>query len=164
MKLHSKHLYFVVFEAIFMVCVFVLSATRDIPVMSLQVLPFFALAVFRMARTISFNEVAEPIRFPFTVIKPDSCGAGANVHPRGVGIRYAIGSLISCPICSGTWSALALYGLWIVFPSFGQTLVYVLAAAGGSEMLHWLACNWEWNGREARVNSGKKSPDENSGG
>lgn len=120
---------------------------------------WLVLATFRAARTLSFNEVAEPLRAPFTEVKADSCGAGADVHPRGDGLRYVIGSLLSCPICTGTWSALALFTLWVLVPVIGKPLVYVLAIAGGSEIMHYFTCLLEWAGRLSRVTSGKISPD-----
>ena len=123
---------------------------------------FLALATFRTARTLSFNEVGEPLRSAFTQVVPDSCGAGADVHPRGVGFRYVIGSLLSCPICTGTWAGLVLFTLWIVAPGIGKPLVYVLAIAGASEILHYSACLLEWLGRLARVMSGKVSPDKDA--
>lgn len=130
------------------------------PTLPLSFLPFFALAVLRMARTLSFNEVAEPLRQPFTNVVPDSCGAGDNVHPKpGTGLRHVIGSLLACPICTATWSALVLYGLWVIFPAFGKTLVYVLAFAGAAEVVHWGAESLEWVGRAARCVSGLISPD-----
>ena len=149
---------FVALDAVFFGIIGLVSHWSP-PMVDLGLLPFFALAVFRMARTISFNEIGEPLRAPFTEVKADSCKAGADVHPRGNGLRYVIGSLMSCPICTGTWSALALYTLWVALPDVGKTLVYVLAFAGASELLHWLACGLEWGGRVARVASGKISPD-----
>ena len=129
------------------------------PVPPTWMLPLFMLATFRMARTISFNEIGEALREPFTEVKADSCGAGANVHPKGGGFQYVLGSLMACPICSGTWSALALYTAWVVVEPVGRTAVFVLAFAGGSEMLHWMAEFFEWSGRATRVVSGAISPD-----
>jgi hypothetical protein len=119
----------------------------------------FSLAVFRTARLVSFNEVAEPFRAAFCEVKPDDCGAGENVHPRGRGARYVIGSLLACPICSGTWAALVLYALYVIAPAFGWMLAIVLALAGASELFHWAGECLEWGGRAARCVSGLISPD-----
>jgi hypothetical protein len=125
----------------------------------LKYLPIFFLAVFRMARTISFNEIAEPLRAPFTRTQKDSCGAGDNVHPKGEGIFYVIGSLLACPICSGQWSALILYALYAFAPNVGLTFAFLFGLAGGSEIFHWGAETLEWSGRAFRVISGAVSPD-----
>lgn len=119
----------------------------------------FMLATFRAARTISFNEITASLREPFTFVKRDSCGAGANVHPRSGGIRYVIGSLIACPICTGTWCALVLFSLYVIYQPIGIVLVYVLAFAGGSEIIHYIAEYFEWGARKNRVTSGSISPD-----
>lgn len=126
----------------------------DLTATSLLVL---GLATIRLTRTISFNTVFEPFRKHLTEIKADSCGAGENVHPRGEGARRVIGELIACPICAGTWSALAMVALW----SFAPPVVYVFAVAGASELFHWAFDLLEWSGRAARVVSGAISPDDN---
>lgn len=130
---------------------------HDIP---LFLLPLFILATMRLSHTISNNEIMEWLRAPFCEVRKDSCGAGDNVHPRHKdGIFYIIGSLLACPICSGTWAALSLVGAWAIVPPLGKVLIYVLGFAGGSELLHYLKEWMEWSGRSARVVSGKMSPD-----
>jgi hypothetical protein len=136
-----------------------LVATQDVTI-DLWLYPVLALATFRLARTISFNEIAEVIREPFTEVKQDSCGAGSNVHPRGNGVRRVIGGLLACPICTGTWAALFLVAVYTFFPQVGRVLISVLGIAGASELLHWLAETLEWTGRRNRVQAGKISPDQ----
>ena len=121
----------------------------------------FGLAVYRGARTLSFNEVAEWIRAPFCYTEPDSCGAGENVHPidnKGDEI-YVIGSLLSCPICTGTWVSLGLFVIYSLFPDFGTALIIVLGMAAVNEVLHYISEFFSWIGRLARVISGTISPD-----
>lgn len=154
----TYHFSLLVIDGVFVTAIAALSKLHPVH-MELGEVALLALATFRMARTISFNEVASPIRAPFTEVLPDSCGAGSDVHPKGKGVRLAIGGLLSCPICTGTWSALILFSLWNFVPSFGHILVYVLALAGISEFIHYLSCLTEWGGRLARVTSGKLSPD-----
>ena len=156
-RLNAERIGFLAIETVFMAAI---AAFWKRPVsldpLSLVVLAF---AAFRMARMLSFNEVAELLRAPFTEVVKDSCGAGADVHPRGEGIQYVIGSLLSCPICTGTWSSLVLFSLWVLLPAFGKPLAYVLALAGAIELLHYGACALEWSGRLSRVQSGKIAPD-----
>lgn len=148
---------FITLETIFGSAIYVISLQRK-ELALIELIPL-ALATFRMARTISFNEVGEPLRAPFTEVKKDSCGAGSDVKARGNGLQYVIGSLLACPICSGTWSALVLFALWTLVPHVGKPLVYILATAGLSELLHYSACALEWHGRLSRVTSGHISPD-----
>lgn len=145
---------FVMLELVFISVVVFLPKVAPSPL----VLVAMAFATLRLARTISYNEIFSVWREPFTEVKPDSCGAGDGVCPKGDGWKYVIGSLIACPICSGQWAALILYSLYVLFP-FGATLIYVLAIAGVSELLHWGAEASEWIGRATRVYSGHTSPD-----
>ena len=156
---NNKHrIYFLLLEAVFFSLVLLLS-NKPLALTPFQFL-VYGLAVFRTARTLSFNEIAEPLRSPFTEVKQDSCGAGANVCPRGSGFQYAIGSLLACPICTGTWAALMLYLVYVFLPNIYTTLSFVLGGAGLSECIHWTAEAVEWVGRAARVIAGMISPDE----
>lgn len=154
--------YFIILELIFVSVLVAVSAIADFSIPSDPLtLALFVLASFRMARTLSYNEIAEPLRSLFTVCEPDSCKAGMSVRPIGTGLQYAIGSLLTCPICTGTWSALALFVLWNLVPGFGTALLWVLAVAGGSEVVHWWAEHQEWAGRAQRCIAGDISPDDN---
>jgi hypothetical protein len=156
-KERSKHIAFMILEGLFITAVILL------PKVELQPWQFalLALATFRMARTLSFNEIAEPLRSPFTVTIPDSCKAGSNVHPKpgSRGIIYAVGSLLACPICTGQWSALILYASLVLVYNIGIKLVMILALAGASEILHYITCSIEWKARSDRVAAGSISPD-----
>jgi hypothetical protein len=147
------------FKVAFFVAVYFISTRVQIVLDWSAIWPFFFLAVLRAARSISFNEIGEELRAPFTEVKTDSCGAGADVHPKGEGAQYVIGSLMACPICSGTWSALALFGAYSMAPAFGTALIIILGMAGGSEILHYVAQYFEWGARRSRVISGVISPD-----
>ena len=162
-----RSLGFVTLDALFLTAIFLLARKYGEPTIVGLDFVAFILATMRAAHTVSFNEVAEPLRAPFTYVKKDSCKAGDSVEPKPVdperkitALRYVIGALLSCPICSGTWSALGLYTAWTAYPTFGRVLVYVLAFAGGSEVLHWGTEILSWGGRAARVYSGSVSPDE----
>lgn len=144
----------VVFVAIFGTLAFIEASSVYSQLSSLELL-ILGLACVRMARTISFNGVGEPFRKPFTEVVPDSCGAGDNVCPRGTGLRYVIGDLIACPICSGAWSALVLLAVW----SWKPGIVNVLAVAGLSEVFNWAIDLLKWRGRQTRCMSGLISPD-----
>jgi hypothetical protein len=123
------------------------------------VLVLMGLATMRAAQSLSFNEIGEPIRNLFCTVEPDSCGAGNNVHPKNGSV---LGSLLSCPICTGTWAGLAIYALWLVVPNVGTVLVVVLAIACMSQLLHYLSEVLSWGARAFRVLSGAIAPDERS--
>src|SRR5688500_7331287 len=113
-----------------------------------------ALATFRAGRVAAYERVTEPFRDPVTATVPDEYDAGENVVAEGTGVHKAIGDLVSCPICVGTWVASGLvYGLRV---AQGPTRL-VAAIPGGSrraEMLNAATEALSWTGQAARKQSG----------
>jgi hypothetical protein len=50
-------------------------------------------------------------------------------------VRQAIGELVTCSRCIGTWVAAGLGGTQIIAPQFGRILTWTLAAAGVNDFL-----------------------------
>ena len=112
-------------------------------------------ASYRLGHLISFDKVTEPLRQPFTETKMDDFGAAMTVEARGEGIRRALGELVSCPICAGTWGAAALvYGLNL-FPGPARIFTTILGAIGMGEVLHSLTEALSWTATLARKQVGK---------
>ena len=49
--------------------------------------------------------------------------------------RQAIGELVTCSRCGGTWAAAGLAAYQILAPRFGRLLTWSLAAAGANDWL-----------------------------
>lgn len=113
-----------------------------------------ALATYRMGRLISYDKVFEPYRAAFTKTVPDPSGEGMTVVARGTGVRAAIGDLICCPICSGTWVAAGLFYGWNLFPRVTRTFVGIMSAVGAAELLDAATEALQWNGQLAREKGG----------
>jgi len=96
----------------------------------------------------------DPLRAPFTKVVEDNSGDGKTVVPRGVGVRQALGQLISCPICVGTWVAAILVAMMLVAPAGTRIFLYATAAVGVAELLHSLTEALCWSGRRGRTSSG----------
>jgi hypothetical protein len=154
--MNSTKLRYIGIELVFAALV-VLASFRAERLLALPVAHLGALlvlggfAVFRTARTISFNSVMAWLREPFCDVVKDSSGAGDSVEPKPGSI---FGELLACPICSGTWAALVLVNVFLYAPSVGWVLFAVLGLAGMSEALHWTAERAEWQGRAAREEAG----------
>ena len=108
------------------------------------------MAAHRIGRMIAFEGVAEPIREPFTATVPDESGADETTVARGRGVRGAIGELLSCPICVGTWAALGLSIGMRVLPGPTRFVVRVLSIAGLAELNYVAVERLEWSARAAR--------------
>ena len=90
------------------------------------------LATFKAARTITRDDVASFIREPFVEGGP---GDGEE-HPIETGdLRQALGELVTCSRCLGTWMAGGLATTQILAPRFGRVLTWTLAAAGLNDWL-----------------------------
>jgi len=89
-------------------------------------------ATFKAARTIAGDDVASFIRQPFVDREPDA----DREDPVETGdLRQAIGELVTCSRCIGTWVAGGLTATQIVAPRFGRVLTWSLAAAGANDYL-----------------------------
>jgi hypothetical protein len=89
-------------------------------------------ATFKAARTISRDEVTSFIREPFV----EGVAHEGGEDPVETGdLRQAIGELVTCSRCIGTWVAAGLTGTQVLMPSFGRLLTWTLAAAGMNDFL-----------------------------
>ena len=93
-------------------------------------LPALAAATFTLSKLIVHEKVETWIRRPFVEEAP------TGRRPRGRGLRYAVGELLSCTRCTGAWSALALVGLRLHSPAAGRAVTSVLATSAGNDFLH----------------------------
>jgi hypothetical protein len=103
----------------------------DQPMLGLTDLGVLSLATFALADTIAKQKVSTWLREPFVVEDADH----KPVAPEGDGLRHAIGELLTCTRCVGTWSALALVGLRVASPTAGATTATVLALAGANDVI-----------------------------
>ena len=91
-----------------------------------------ALATFKASRTISRDEVTSFIREPFVEGKAHE---GGEDPIESGDLRQAIGELVTCSRCIGTWVAAGLGSAQILAPRFGRILTWTLAAAGANDWL-----------------------------
>jgi uncharacterized protein DUF1360 len=103
------------------------SARDREPVAPGELVPLSA-ATFALSKLIVREKAETWLRRPFVEEAPD------EARPRGRGLRYAIGELLTCTRCTGAWSALALVGLRLHAPRAGRTVTAVLAASAGNDL------------------------------
>jgi hypothetical protein len=103
--------------------------TKDHTPLDLAIL---GLATFKAARTISRDQVTSFLREPF-VEEEAHDGAEEPVHTGDM--RQAIGELVTCSRCVGTWVAGGLTATEVLAPRFGRILTWTLAAAGANDFL-----------------------------
>jgi hypothetical protein len=91
-----------------------------------------SLASFKAARTLARDEVTSFVRQPFVRGEAHS---GDDEEPVKGGAQQAIGELVTCSRCVGTWAAAGLATTQILAPRFGRLLTWSLAAAGANDFL-----------------------------
>ena len=93
-------------------------------------LPVLGLATFSLAKLVAKEKVDTWVREPFLEERADG-----ERRPKGRRLRYAVGELLSCTRCMGTWSALGLVSLRLLRPKESQVLLPVLAIAAVNDWL-----------------------------
>src|SRR5438067_3018034 len=89
-------------------------------------------ATFKAARTIARDEVTSFLRDPF--VEGEAHEGGEDPVESG-DFRQAVGELVTCSRCGGTWAAAFLASTQILAPRFGRLLTWSLAAAGANDFL-----------------------------
>ena len=122
-----------------------------------------AFATYRLGRMVAYDKVFETYRLPFAKTIPDPSGAGDTTAPRGTGARQALGELITCPICAGTWISADLVFALQFFPNAARAFLAIFSAIGIAEFLDAATEALQWFGwveREAAgtLETAKRTP------
>ncbi len=99
-------------------------------------LALLSVATFRLSRIITKDRVTTPFRAPFTRFEKDEGAGEVEEQSRGQGLRRAIGELLTCPYCTGVWTATALtFGL-VFAPRSTRLFAGILATDAAAEGLN----------------------------
>ena len=105
------------------------ASARNKPLLSnADILPMSA-ATFALAKLLVHEKVETWVRAPFVEESAD------GKRPKGEGLRYAVGELLSCTRCIGAWSALGLVALRVHSPRTGRFVATVLAVSAGNDFM-----------------------------
>jgi hypothetical protein len=90
-------------------------------------------ATFKASRTIARDDVTSFLREPFVEGDPRD---SEEEHPvQTGGMEQAIGELVTCSRCVGTWVAAGLATTQVLAPRLGRMLTWTLAGAGINDFL-----------------------------
>ena len=92
-------------------------------------LPVYGLAAFTLTKALAKEKVGVWMRDPLVHEAED------GRPPKGRGLRAALGELVTCTRCLGTWSSLGLVGLRVVAPREGHIVATILASAAINDWL-----------------------------
>lgn len=125
----------------------------------LKVRPFdlvmLGFSTYRLGRLVAYDKVFETFRSPVTRTVDDPSGAGQTVVPKGRGIQRALGELMACPICAGTWISAALTYALTLAPRPTRVFLTMMSAIGISEFLNAATEALKWAGQVERMEVGE---------
>ena len=112
-----------------------LAAARRRPIQEISGidLALLGLATFKASRTIARDKVASFVRDPFV---EGEAYEGEHEQPtKETELKQAIGELVTCTRCVGTWIGAGLASTQILAPRTGRLLTSVLAAGAINDWL-----------------------------
>ena len=98
-------------------------------------LVLFALATQKLSRVITKDKVTTAFRAPFTEVEGKGGAGELEERPKGRGFRRAIGELLTCPFCLGTWIASGFIYGYIFSPRVTRTVASIFAVSGAADFL-----------------------------
>lgn len=99
------------------------------PLRDVEILPI-GVATFALSKLLTKEKIETWVREPF--VEEESGGERA---PKGSGMRYAMGELLTCSRCMGAWSALGITALRVARPRQARILTTVLAASAVNDFM-----------------------------
>jgi hypothetical protein len=119
-------------------------AQKD-PITVREVLPLGG-ATFALSKLVAKEKAETWLRAPF--VDEDADG---GPQPKGRGLRYAVGELLTCSRCVGAWSALAIVSLRLASPDAGRTAAAMLSASAVNDFLQ---TGFRWSCAQANAAAG----------
>jgi hypothetical protein len=104
------------------------QAAKD-PITNKELIPLAA-ATFAVSKAVARERIGTWVREPFVDEEPNH-----QQHPKGNRLRRAVGELVTCTRCVGTWSALGVVGLRVLHPEAGRTVNTILASSAANDWL-----------------------------
>jgi hypothetical protein len=85
------------------------------------------LATLRMSKLVSEDEITSVMRKPVVEVE------GGQKRPKEGGLRSALGRLVLCPTCTGTWVAAFLTYALHLSPRYTRPFLAMMSASGASQ-------------------------------
>lgn len=105
-----------------------LTAAKGTQRLSVRDVVLLGAATHKLARIVSKDAVASPVRAPFTSYKGPAGPGEVMEEVRGHGVRHAVGELLTCPFCLSPWVATLLLGGIVVAPKITHNVMTVFSA------------------------------------
>src|SRR3954471_13317404 len=103
------------------------SRGGDDPITNRELVPLAA-ATFAVSKAVARERIGSWGAEPFV-------DQTEGQKPKGSRIQRAVGELVTCTRCVGTWSALGVVGLRVLHPQAGRTVSVILASSAANDWL-----------------------------
>jgi len=113
------------------------SLPERIPLSDLLIL---GMATQKVSRVVTKSRVTSVVRAPFTTYEGPAGSGEVEERPRGTGLRRAIGELVSCPFCMGTWIACAGIAGFVSQPRLTRALGSIFAVGSIADFVQQAYC------------------------
>jgi uncharacterized protein DUF1360 len=100
-----------------------------------QDIVLFAVATQKLSRVITKDKVTTALRSPFTEVEGKGGAGELEERPKGRGLQRAVGELLTCPFCIGTWIASGFIYGYIFSPRVTRTVASIFAVSGIADFL-----------------------------
>jgi hypothetical protein len=90
-------------------------------------LTLLGMATLRLSKAISEDEITTVLRQPVVKV------VDGQRQPQGRGLRWALGKLVLCPTCTGTWIAAILTYALHLSPRYTRPFLAMMSASGFSQ-------------------------------
>lgn len=92
-------------------------------------------ATYKLSRLLTKARVTSFLRAPFTRRTGKGAPGEVEEEPRGEGLQRAVGKLLVCPYCIGTWIASALAFCFAFAPRLARFVAAIAAATAVADLL-----------------------------
>jgi hypothetical protein len=112
-----------------------IAAARKRPVQEITAtdLALLGLATFKASRTVARDKVTSFVREP--LVEGDAYDGEDEKPVQDGGMQQALGELVTCTRCIGTWLGAGLASMQVLTPRTGRLLTAVLAAGALNDFL-----------------------------
>lgn len=94
-----------------------------------------SVSTYKLARTLSSDRIASFLRAPFTRYLGSGEKSQVKEEVRGEGLQRALGDLVTCPYCLGSWVAATLTAGMLVNPQGARAINLAVTVSAFAELL-----------------------------
>jgi hypothetical protein len=92
-------------------------------------------ATQKLSRQVAKDKATSFLRAPFTRYEGSAGPSEVSEEPRGTGLRYALGELVTCPFCLAQWVSAGMVWGYIARPRTTRMVAGIFATLSAADFL-----------------------------